>query len=290
MQAEAQRNAVPVPAMSVSKRFGRFKDEDEKTVRKAEVKEDEGYGKMMEAWERYLADRLRLARKKIDAYRIAEGIASGVSCSSSDVGNLALHIQEFDRAFSPELRERFKEKVPGYGSVVWGFFTDEFRIFLAALVNTSPESDFIFPTRHLAEGPSRLGYMNAKNITVAGDVGDHFGERMSGGRVIIEGNAGEWLGGDLAGGEIIVKGGVSFRAGCKMTGGSIIIEGDAQAGLGYFMKGGRIEVLGDVRGNAGDDMSGGEIHIHGNYEGVHGWLPGGTSGKIYHGGALIWPK
>ena len=51
MDTSAQKNVVLVPALSVSKRFGRFKDEDEKAVRKPGVKANPALEGMMQAWE-----------------------------------------------------------------------------------------------------------------------------------------------------------------------------------------------------------------------------------------------
>jgi formylmethanofuran dehydrogenase subunit C len=268
--------------MSVSKRFGRFKDEDEKAVRAPQVAEDQVLKQLKEAWAKVeLRCGYMLRPRYIDeSYSACLNAIKGLSYSSKDVEKFSLALAEFQETKA---------------------FANKAGFFLSALINNCQDSDFIIHTKHL----KRIGYLganNTKNITVDGDagnclavimscgrisvdgnVGDGAGERLEGGEIVINGNSGYELGSNMKGGKITVKGNASPSAGVFMEGGEIFIHGASGVFLGGYMKGGKITVKGNAGEAAGNGMTSGELHIEGDYESL-GDVRGG---KIYYKGRLL---
>jgi hypothetical protein len=251
---------VQVPPLAVSKRFGRFKDEDEKAVRAPDVVEDQALKQLRAAWQK-----VEWKESGGGNYSACLEAIKGLKYTSKDV-------EKFSVACI-QLQDESK------------FFRA--GVFLSALINNCPDRDFVIHTRHLSRIMHHLGYKNTKNITVSGDVGGGLGREMECGTITVEGNAYGGIGDRMEGGSISVKGSATHSVGCGMKNGKITIGGDVENRLGEKMVGGTIE----VHGNAGDDvgwnMNGGEIHVYGTLGGLHDDIKGG---KIYHNGKLIYPK
>jgi hypothetical protein len=260
--ASERRDTLP-PALAVSKRFGRFKDEDEKAVRAPDVVEDQTLRQLREAW--------LSARWGIDTSTEAKNYAraldaiKGIGCSSADVEKFVVALVEFQD------EDNFRYKA--------GFF-------ISALINNCKDNDFVINVRHLTKKIGYLGYQNTKNITVSGDVGVQLGRNMECGSITVEGNADIIVGESMKGGSIFVKGSAA-AVGAGMKNGRITVEGDVELGLGSNMTGGTIEVKGNAGQWMGTGMLGGEIHIEGECESLPDRIAGG---KIYHKGKLIYPK
>jgi formylmethanofuran dehydrogenase subunit C len=281
MLAEAQRT-IPDARLSVSKRFGRFKDEDEKAVRAPHVVEDETLKQLKEAWNKA---HLEVLENEGRCYSSCLFAIKGIQYTAKDVEKFSIALAEFQDM------EIFYVKA-GY--------------FLSALINNCPDSDFVIHTKHLDEKINCLGLFNTKNITIAGDAGDCLGFWMTGGKITVEGNAGEGAGKEMKNGEIVIDGDADYYLGYGMHGGKITVEGNTGNHAGKLMENGEIIVNGNggdslgirmkggkitVKGNAGEDigfgMVSGEIHIEGDYESLADDI---KRGKFYHKGRLIYPR
>jgi formylmethanofuran dehydrogenase subunit C len=185
-------------------------------------------------------------------------------------------------------------------------FESKAGLFLSALINNCPESEFVIHTRHLGVKIFYLGLYNTKDITIKGDVGDYLAYSMSGGRITVEGNAGYgagntmengeiiidgnsdyFLGDRMKGGKITVKGNAGNEAGSNMGNGEIVIDGDGGIYMGVKMKNGKITVKGNSGSYTGAEMENGEIIVNGDELHLAGNIRGG---KIYHKGKLVFPK
>ena len=79
-------------------------------------------------------------------------------------------------------------------------------MFLSALINTSPDSDFAINLFQLDTELDNVGFCNTKNVTINGNVGRYAFVKMKRGTVIINGDAGEYLGNEIERGSITVNG------------------------------------------------------------------------------------
>jgi glutamate synthase domain-containing protein 3 len=281
--ANVTKREIVVPKTSLlamANRFGRYKPEEEKTVRKAEVVEDEMLKRLKIAWKvcSYTGNAVKDYPKMLETVK-------KLRHSAKDVERFSLALAEFQG------EERFSESA---------------GLFLSALINSCRSRKFVIHTHHLAKPIHHLGFANTKSIAVKGDAGRDVGPYMKNGTITVEGNAGVGVGEHMEGGTITVKGNADEDVGLAMEGGAIIVEGNAGDEVGWGMKGGIITVKGDasngigfemkggaiiVEGNAGDlfghEMAGGEIHLNGDYGSLLGNI---EHGKIYHKGKLIVDK
>ena len=282
MPAEAQRVVSPDARLSVSKRFGMYKDEEKKAVRVPAVFENQVLRQLRDAWinVQWKGEYLEFLDKN---YKAALAAIKDIPYTSKEVEMFSLALSEFQDV------KDFASKA-GY--------------FLSALINSSPESDFTVCTGQLDGRINFLGLWNTKNITVEGNTGRFIGHSMICGRIVIEGSTawmvghmmetgeivicgdgGNYLGDDMKGGKIIVKGNVGGTAGNSMKNGEIIVEGNGDIEVGMYMKGGKITVKGDVKGVGW--LNGGEVHLFGECDEM---CRLGRGGKIYHKGKLIVDK
>jgi len=262
--------------MAASKRFGMYKKEEKKKIRKADVKEDEALELLKRAWKECDLRSQQSAEK-------AEKVLKGLVFPAADVERFAIALSEFQE------EEGFHDKA-GY--------------FLSHLINNGEGSDYVIFLRHLNEKIIGIGSRNTKNVIVDGDILYGVGEKMKGGENRIKGSSGDNVGSDMEGGRLIIEKDVEW--GCdgvagKMQGGEIIVKGNVKGAVGNGMSGGRIILHGIVDLNdgaghgsldsdtIGSDMSGGEIHIMGDILGEVDWN-GIIHGKIYHKGKLIVDK
>lgn len=287
---------------AASKKFSRYKKEEEKTVRKPDVKEDKALGQLKKAWRAY-------------------------KTRSTDYGEVENFLKARDLNYSSKDIERFSIALVEFQDEQE--FSDKAGLFLSVLINNGKDSDYVIHTRHLAEAIDSIGRDNRKNIIVDGDVGDFAGLNMQSGSITIRGNASDFLGAGMKEGMITVEGNVGKCLGQMMKGGNITVGGNAGGVLGNQMKGGAITVKGNagelagnlmedgsitVGGNVGDNMAvemrkgmirvggnagkriggvmrGGEIHIEGDFESIDSEKIDDTyGGRIYHKGKLIFSK
>jgi hypothetical protein len=223
--------------MAVSKRFGRFKDEDEKAVRAPQVIEDQTLKRLKEAWQS-----VKYVGYLIEAnYREVLDAIKGVNYSSTDVEKFCVALAEFQDEDQ---------------------FSSNAGIFLSALINNCTDNDFVINTRHFSEGIALLGYQNTKNILVSGDVGAALGLEMKCGTITVRGNAGESVGIDMIGRRITVEGHSGMRLGAGMLGGIIEVKGNAGQLVGTGMRGGEIRIEGECEGLP-HGIAGGKIYHKG---------------------------
>jgi hypothetical protein len=286
----AQR-LVRVEPLAVSKRFGRYKDEGEHAVRAPDLTEDRVLGQLKEA---LLKVRLKDDPKESELdfiilpalnYPVFLRAIRGLKYTSKDIEKFSIQLAEFQNTED---------------------FTFKAGHFLSALINKSPESDFIIHTRHLDVKIEHLGWSNTKNIVIEGDSGDLLASFMLKGRITVKGNSGMFtcygmkkgeivingdsgpsLGWHMKGGEITVKGNTGTETGQGMTNGKIVICGNSGDFLGAHMRGGKIIVQGDTGIGTGIGMISGEIRIEGDCKSFDDNV---KRGKIYHKGKLIFPR
>ncbi|NYZ74129.1 hypothetical protein H0O00_03225 [Candidatus Micrarchaeota archaeon] len=250
------------PALAMANRFGRYKPEEEKPVRKVEVVKDETLKKMKKAWKSFRYTRLRSG----DSYLNALASIERLEYSASDIKNFSIAIAEFQD------EKDFSEKA--------GFF-------LSALINNGKDQDYIIHTKHLAVPLDSIGCENTKNITVEGNAGDNAGDGMRGGIITVNGNAHYGAGNSMIGGTITVNGDAGEHVGIWMIGGAIVANKNAGDNVGYEMRGGVITVMGDASCDVGYRMEGGRIYVWGEIGGISHER---KHGKIYHKGKLIVDK
>jgi len=282
--AQAQRIVLPDPRLAVSKRFGMYKDEENKVVRAPQVAVDETLRNLKEAWMK--AGWLRVMRSADAEYLACVSAIGNTRYTSKDVGKFSMALAEFKD------ERDFAEKA-GY--------------FLSALVNNCAASEFVIVTSHLDRDIHDIGWDNTKDIKICGDVGRNLGMGMKRGRIIVEGNAGPCAGSFMENGEIVINGDCRLLLGQCMRGGKITVKGNAGDSAGEEMKssseivingncgrhlgrkayGGKITVMGNAGDEVGEGMCYTEIRIEGEIGSVD-YYPG--DGKIYHKGKLIFPK
>jgi len=203
-----ERRIIRVPpVVAFGSKFGKYKPEEEKEVRKVEVKEDKVLTQLKAAW------RKLEAHKAIDfVYKDALKLVEGIGYSAEDVGRFSLALAEFD------------DKNP-----YWGYLSHKAGVFLSALINNGKDSRYVIHTGHLNLRINDLGFRNTKDITVNGDLGSNVGYGMRGGSITVNGNAGINVGLGMEAGTIIVNGNTGPEVGRKMEGGEIRIEGEYEA-------------------------------------------------------------
>jgi hypothetical protein len=213
--------------LAISKRFGRYKDEDEQPVRKQDVKASEAVGRMMEAFKQFNCSTLGVINRDAErnTYKDCLAAVRNLDYTSEDV-----------MAFCSEL-----EKYDGKRTSV---FPSKAGMFLSALINNSTDFEFAINITNLPP-LDRFGYMNTKKITVIGSVGDWCGELMHGGEITVSGSTGNGAGNQMKEGKIRILGNAGEQAGFAMEGGEIVIERNADWGIGQDMDGGKIYVNGD---------------------------------------------
>jgi hypothetical protein len=263
----------------MANKFGRYKPEEEKAVRKVEVVEDETLKQLKAAWKAFAYE-----NDSQKAYENALTLVEPLKYSASDVKKFSIALAEFQNEDE---------------------FTDKTGLFLSALINKGDDSDYVVHTAHLPVPLHSIGHRNTKNITVKGDVGGLCGWLMQSGSIIVEGNAGFQCGLDMADGSITVLGDAGNALG-SIKGGRILVEGDAGNICGFGMKRGLITVKGDVGSECGRNMKGGRIAVNGDCGKECGcWMRRGSirvnggmldisehihHGRIYHRGELIIKK
>jgi len=164
------------------------------------------------------------------------------------------------------------------------YFEDFTGCYLSALINSSKDKDFKIFTNYLSKNIDFIGYENAKNIDVNGNVGGRVGWNMKDGEITVNRNV-EWgVGWNMKDGKITINGNAGDSVGWRMKRGKIIINGNAGDWVGGRMEDGEITINGNVEWGVGWSMEGGKIHLNGDYESLSNSISGGN---IYHRGKLI---
>jgi hypothetical protein len=246
--------------LAAGRRFGRYKTEGEKAVRKADVKEDLVLQQFRTAWRSWIRDEFSNERD----YDQVLALIRDIRYSAEDVEKFSLAL-----AF-PEFQD--KER-----------FSSSAGLFLSVVINNGDDQDYIIHTRHL-QPIDFFGFRNRKNIIVEGDIGSWLGSEMKSGSITVKGDAKRLIGNRMEGGTITVKGCAAGTVGRNMKGGTIVIEGDGGYDIGEVMEGGSITILGMAGHDVGCSMRGGSIYLEADYAGISDQIFGG---RIYHRGKLI---
>jgi hypothetical protein len=221
--AEAMR--LPCAA-SASKRFGRYKDEQEKAGRGVQVDRDEKLSRLIQAWKKFDNE----GRTHLNDYRSIKKLIRGMEFDPSD-------IYRFCTVLGDLQKEREVDQKTG--------------LFLSAIINKGRKKKgeiFVLPLSSLHLPPVHLGLWNRKDIVVHGNGGSYLGEFMTrGGSILVKGDAGDTVGRGMCFGEIRITGNCGEYLGTSMRGGKIIVEGNAGEGVGHYMAAGVIEVWGSVK-------------------------------------------
>jgi hypothetical protein len=200
MERTAVQRRIEVPPMAARRRFGRYKDEEGKSVRQLEVEKDQRLEGVFRAWRKFTRA-LELAKPKeyYDKYNLAALLVEDLFCDARTVEAFSLALSSFDG------------DIAGY--------------FLSALINNSEGQDFVIHTQGHETRSDLLGFKNTKDIVVRGDVGHNTGYMMESGSIKIEGNSGCALGLDMRGGIISISGDAA-DVGEGMVGGEIHLNGN----------------------------------------------------------------
>lgn len=282
---------LAVSRTSASKKFGKYKKEEEKAVRKPEVKEDRILKQLKRAWKNF-----KFPEKKCfdegffgeDGHQIAEYLFTELLYSKAESCIKKVKYSPLD--------------VEKFSLALWDFqqepnFASKAGIFLSAMINNGQDTEYIIHTNHLSKMLDLIGFRNSKNIIVNGNVGRRAGCLMRDGSFIVKGNAGNVLGDGMVGGRIVINGDAEAIVGDNLVDGEIVVEGNIRS-LGRIY-GGRIRILRDVLfalAELQESIRGGEIHIEGNLpdpinaDGEMQGEPIVVKGKIYHKGKLIVDK
>lgn len=220
-KALAQPTAKLVPACLADKRFGRYKREKYKSVRRVDVREDEVLTQLIHVFRKF---KFYVNTAPIHlSYSYALDLLKDLTYSATDVENFSIALAEFQ-----------DEKNFGFKA----------GVFLSELINNGQDSDFVIHTTHLSSSIDFLGYKNTKNIIVDGKIGDCIGYEMHRGLITVNGNADDLVGWKTEKGIIIVNGNIGGLVGERMDEGEIHIEGTFVS-LGNI-RGGRVYHKGEL--------------------------------------------
>jgi formylmethanofuran dehydrogenase subunit C len=226
--------------VSAGKRFGRYKTEKERAVRKSDVKEDKTLRQLKDAWRNFVWGK---PYSSMDTYSYILSDIEGINCSSEDVERFNLALAEFQD------EDRFPLKA---------------GLFLSALINTGKDAEYRLHTEHIERRIESLGFMNTKKLVILGPAGSSVGHSMRSGEILVKGDAAERAGDAMRGGKLEIEGNAGRNPGWIMGAGTILVRGNAGRMAGHGMNGGKLEILGDVEGFPGCECSGGTVLIWGN--------------------------
>jgi len=306
--AKSRGARVPL-VLAAGSKFGKYKPEIERDVRKVEIVRDRKMQKILRLWKTIQYDSAGNDEHG-DAYN--QGVANGyrlgfvhmIEIMAKRIGHGAAEVGSF-ALMLPEIKEAELEGVSAPRSPYMGHkFGERAGLFLSALINSSRDSEHVICLVHMDFLIDYLGCGNRKKLTVIGDVGKALGCHMSDGEIIVEGNAKNVAATFMCGGKILVKGNVGDNLGYYMCDGEVVVEGDADYQVASDMEGGKITVKGNHSSSNCAGMTGGEVHFEGEEdpsiaEGDFGvvsndmddtWHVDSGPIKIYHKGKLIVDK
>jgi len=241
-EAVATKRKIRVnPVVAAGSKFDRYKPEEEKDVRKAEVKENPALVRLLRAYNQLLEMRMEDAPTGPPwdegwAHRYAMALLA-----LHESGKLVYHpvdVQQFllalvDLDFVPKGGFEKKDKLAVLG--------DTLGPFLSVLTNSGRHRGYRLHVDHLDACADEfdnplimVGGRNTKTLEIFGNVGTALGCKMKSGLIRLNGNAGMSLGLGMTGGAIIINGNVGLSLGAGMRGGEIHVNGDiADFGEGY---------------------------------------------------------
>ncbi|NYZ74269.1 hypothetical protein H0O00_03940 [Candidatus Micrarchaeota archaeon] len=260
-----RRNDADGSALAMAKGFGRYKPEEEKSVREALVSQDPMLEKLKRIYKGLKCNPDRDRPSPVEAFEpenefwsLLTAFGRRLNCSDKDVEAFSLALADFQH------EKDFPMKA---------------GLFLSALINGGKSKTYTLRTNHLEVPPDYIGYKNRKTIVVEGNAGDNVGSTMKEGLITVKGNAGYGVGDWMEGGRIIVEGDVDYNLGVGTKDGTITVKGDATLEVGAFMRGGRIDIEGRFAGisNTLDDpdIMGEETE---------------STAEIYCKGRRVWPS
>lgn len=239
IREQKQRKKIEDLQLAVSSRFGRYKKEEKKGIREFDLKKNEALEMLEKTWKEWKATFTDVWTEYRNANHLLR--LSHISVSPEDIRLFSIYVS------------RFAED---------DFFEVKAGIFLSALINSGPESDYSVVTLHDA-GLYAIGFRNVKEITIECNSPPALvGWEMGKGRIIVNGSTGENAGLDMKGGEIIISGNTGNGLGRCMHGGIVRVEGDAGEETGVLMIGGELHIKGDIS-SIGNDIVGGRIYHKG---------------------------
>jgi hypothetical protein len=319
-----QKNQRDTPALAIGRKFSKFKNEKEKTVQKADVKESLLLDTLRKAWYGFQD---YAEQNPVDEWQPEPGRYMLIFGHHSKSHYYNEMIEKYLRGLNLRLSsddiEQFSLILPEFEKDPQ--FTNIAGPFLMGLASCTIDRDIRIHLENLDSAVGGVVGVVSKTVTFVGDVFDAGGEMRSG-TLVIEGDV-ESLAHYMHGGKIVAKKGTPDRTGEGMDGGEIEIYGNAGYCVGNMMKGGAIRIFGNaadylggetyaalyrpelgknpwnhtphpgmeggiitIEGDAGkmvgNMMRGGEIHLNGNYESIGDvW-----GGRIFHKGRLIVDK
>jgi len=222
------------PAVAFGSRFGKYKPEEEKDVRKADVKEDPALKELVGIWKLYDARDIWACCHEDCSYPFIWR-----AFSAQDIAKFVIAMGEFQG--EPD-------------------FSTKAGHIISTLINQSKDREFFINISHISGRIFNLGERNTKTIIIRGDV-EGVGEGMKGGRIVVEGNAtltaphSQMI---LNGSIVMVTLVLPSDVGLNMRGGQIIVRGNAPT-VGCGMTGGEIHIDGDIA-KVGDVIHGKIYH------------------------------
>jgi hypothetical protein len=223
-------------SMAARKRFGRYKKEGVKELKRVHVKGDQITRALAEAFGRFLTYTFDKALEdgeksgsvdiRIEIYAKAVESLKGLDYSSLDVERFCFVLPQIIDGIDAQSMSRYHT-----------------GLFLSAIVNEGRGNTFRINIEQFNPAVESLCYKNQKDVSIKGDVGCHLGYGMLSGTIHIDG---------------------STRAlvGYGMCGGRIIVEGKAR-GAGMRMKGGEIHMHGEMEDLRGSNVTRGKIFHRG---------------------------
>jgi hypothetical protein len=220
----AQRKPFVPATLAAGERFGKYKGESEKAVRKAEVRPDRALEKIKQAWMRLLE--LYEVSERIDN-RPNSNDRRDILCLEAETHYLIASGFVENINYPAKAVERFTILFDELG--VQEHMSEYLMHFLNALVNKGRASRYVLDTRSWPFEPHFLGCgLSGKRLVIHGDCGDLIGCEMVSGKLIVNGNVGDNLGNHMEGGTIVVNGDLVTNE-CfvyGMKGGEVHINGD----------------------------------------------------------------
>lgn len=249
------------PMLRARKRFGKYKDMAEESVRKPVVREDKDVKIIEKLWNGCGLGRILKEEQKNKRALTLFGqmlhFPPEIRSSYTRLRNkLSSRINPDDitaekiQKFSIALEEHSHEK--NYGIKA--------GLFLTALMELSRETEFILNS---VSPIDCLGAFSSKKITVIGNVGDFLGAESYGAVIIVEGDAEYGTGIGMRNSKITVSN-TGELGGAFTNNSSFTVLENAGPGLGSHMNGGVILLKGNAAGSVGDGMKDGLIVIEGN--------------------------
>jgi formylmethanofuran dehydrogenase subunit C len=160
-------------------------------------------------------------------------------------------------------------------------------LFLSAVIQASKDQKITVDVTGLPALNKLCCFLEKKELTIKGDVGDSTAAYAKSGSIIIKGNAGDGTGGDLNGASVIVEGNAKYYTASGAKSGSVTVKGNTGYGTGASLNGASVIVKGAAGNETASGARSGVIHVGGK-SGLGENI--GENVKIFEAGQQIWPK